>query len=106
MKKADLALMNEIMDGIVQTDEWTKLQIIDPGVQAAANQWRQAMESAKAHLPRAVYIELSDAHACEVGAIGDAAILYGIHVANTIRDIAARPSDLSKYILSIREATS
>ena len=45
-------------------------------------------------------MELSDAQTGEVAATGNVGILFGIHVADAIRDVAARSADLSRYVLN------
>ena len=46
-KKA-LSTMADIMDGIVQSEEWAELQMNDPGIKAAESRLHRAMEKAKA----------------------------------------------------------
>ena len=95
----NLALMDRIMGGITQSDEWNEIQISDPQISNADARWHGAMEQVRDLIPDGLYDELCDAHVTEISAIGDAGILYGIHVADVIRDVASRPVDLSKYVL-------
>lgn len=97
MEKRDLSLMDSIMNGIDQTDEWMDIQLNDPGLKAAASQLRRAMERAKAYLPKELYNELSDAQSGELAAHSDLAILYGMHVAAVIQAVAANPSELTRF---------
>ena len=99
----NLVLMDYIMNSITQTGEWDKIQINDPQISAADARWHGAMEQAKGVLPKGLYDELLDAHVVEIAATGDAGILYGIHVADVIRDVASRPADLSRYVLKRME---
>lgn len=94
----NLALMDSIMGGITQADEWDKIQMYDPEITAASDRWEAAMEQAKALIPRELYNELYDAHEAGTSAIGDVGILYGIHVADVIREVASSPADLSRHI--------
>lgn len=103
MSDKNLALMDDIMDMVTQADEWAEIQTHDPRITDAGNCWDTVMERTKALLPRELYDELSDAHSSVIAAIGDVGILFGIHVAEAIRDVAARPADLSRYILNRTE---
>lgn len=100
----EVSMMAEIMDSILQTDEWMEMQLTDPMINAADNRWRLALEEAKAYLPHSLYVELSDANANDVAIYCDLAILYGMHVAGTIQRVAANPQDLSTYWLKRMEA--
>ena len=94
--------MADIMDCIAQTDEWAEIQTDDPGVRAAEDRWRQALEGAKAYLPRAVYNELSDANCGEMLAYSDVAILYGMRVASIIQALAANPAEITRLLIKGR----
>ena len=101
----NLALMADIMGTIVQADEWQDIQLNDPMITDARNCWETILKRAKAFLPEDIYLELEDAEAGEVAATGNAGILFGIHVADAIRDVASRPADLSRHVLKrIEEA--
>lgn len=99
MNNKNLALMNDIMGAVTQTEEWQEIQMCDPAIVAAEARFSAAMEQAKAAIPGELYSELSDAHTAAILAIGDVGVLFGIHVADAIRDVAARPLDLSRYAL-------
>lgn len=95
----NLALMNDIMGSITQADEWEEIQLHDPKIAAASGRWEAAMEQAKALIPGELYDELYDSHESKASAIGDAGILFGIHVADVIRGVASKPAELSRYVL-------
>lgn len=103
MSDKNLALMDDIVQSICQTDEWNEIQLNDPRITAARDRWEAALERARAFLPNELYMELSDAQAGEVAYTSDAGILLGIHVADAIRDVASRPADLSRHILERME---
>lgn len=71
-------------------------------IKAAENRLKRVMESAKAYLPREVYVELSDAQSENVETYIEPAIMYGIHVAEVIREVSANPTELSRYYLERR----
>lgn len=100
--KEELSLMADIMAGIISSDEWNDIQLHDPDIKAAENRRKRVLESAKAYLPREVYVELSDAQGGEVAAYIVPAIMYGIHVAEVIREVSANPTELSRYYLERR----
>lgn len=95
----NLTLMDDIMGGITQADEWNNIQTSDPMITAASDRWSVALEQAETLLPKELYKELCDAHTDGLSAIGDAGILFGIHVADVIRDVSSRPADLSRHIM-------
>lgn len=99
MNDKNLILVNEIMGVVTQSEEWQEIQIHDPTIAAAEARFSAAMEKAEAVIPRELYSELSDAHTAALLATGDAGVLFGVHVVDAIRDVAARPADLSKYVL-------
>lgn len=97
-----LSTMADIMIGIEQTDEWTELQVNDPGIKAAESRLNRALEVAEVHLPREAYMELSDAHCEVVSAYNDIAILYGMRVAEVIRHMTENPAELTRFWLENR----
>ena len=99
-----LSTMADIMDGIVQSEEWEELQMNDPGIEAAEGRWSRALESAKPYLPRELYNELSDANCGEVSAYSDVAILYGMRVAAVIQAVTANPAAMTRFWLERQEA--
>ena len=100
MVDKNLVLMDDLMmNAITQLDEWQVIQMHDPRIATADERYYAALEQARALIPAELYAELSDAHASELAATGDVGILFGIHVADAIRDVASRPTDLSRHIL-------
>ena len=100
MDQKSLAMMDEIVGTISQSREWNDVQMTSPAVVAAASRMNEALERAREFLPEAIFDELDCAHCAALGTIGEAAILYGIHVADVIRNVAANPTDLSRYMLA------
>lgn len=99
----NLNLMDSILDAITETDEWRDLQMRDPMAAAARNRLEAALEQVKPLIPVELYIELSDIYTAGIVAAGYSGILFGIHVADAIRDVASRPADLSRHILKRME---
>ena len=101
VNEKDLALMDKIMNVFAQKGEWQEIQMNDPRITAAYTRFDAALERIEAE---DLHEELYDAYMAGVSAAGDAGILFGIHVAEIIRDVAARPADLSRYVLKRMEA--
>lgn len=99
MNDKNLVLMDKIMGGIVKAGEWDEIQLNDPSIIAADARWDAALEQTKNLISEELYAELYDAYTAGTSAFGDVSILYGIHVADVIRDVASRPADLSQYVL-------
>ena len=97
--KEALSIMANIMDGIEQTDEWTELQINDPGIKDADRRLNMALDAAEKYIPRKVYAELADAHSGAVAAYSDVAILYGMRVAAVIQAVTANPAAITRFWL-------
>ena len=102
MDQKSLAVADEIMSTISQSEEWNDIQMTSPGVVAATSRMNGALERAREFLPKDIFAELELAQGAALGAIGEAAILYGIHVADVIRGVAANPIDWSRYTLERR----
>lgn len=103
MNDRNLVLVDSIMDAITKTDEWYDLQMHDPMAAAAHDRLEAALEQVKPLIPVELYIELSDVYTDGIVAAGYSGILFGIHAADAIRDVAARPADLSRHILKQME---
>ena len=99
MDQKALSIMADIMDGIEQTDEWTELQMNDPGIKDADRRLNRALDAAGKYIPRKVYAELADAHSGAVAAYSDVAILYGMRVAAVIQAVTANPAAMTRFWL-------
>ena len=89
----ELATVNDIVEAVVTSKGWNDIQQNDPQINAAERAFEATIEGSANE--GAVY----DAAMELVGAYVDAAILYGIHVANAIRSVSADPMALSRYIM-------
>ena len=96
----ELATVNDIVEAVATSDGWNDIQQNDPQISAAEKVFDTTIEGCANE--GAVY----DAALALVGAYADAAILYGIHVANAIRSVSADPMALSRYIMERRGATA
>ena len=102
-KDINAQIMDDIMNGITQTDVWERIQQEDPMILKAEARLEKALERVEGLIPRDLYAELSDAASGTLSAMGDAGILYGMHVVFAMQDVAARPADLSRHVLDRME---
>lgn len=101
-KDINVQLMDDLMDGITQTDAWLTEQMQNPEIREAKRLLDEALEAIAGMVPDEAYHALEDATCRYASAYETAAILYGIHVAEAMRDVSSRPSDLSRQILARR----
>lgn len=80
--------ISQLMATITQANEWFRICNEDPQIQRAS-----------ALVPEDIMGELWGALCNLEEAQESSAILYGIRVAGAIRDVAARPADLSHYVI-------
>ena len=99
-KDINVQLMDDLMNGITQADMWLTEQLQNPEILAAKRLLDEAMGKIGGMAPDEICGEIEDAAFRYASAFETAAILFGIHVADAMRDVAARPSDLSRYILA------
>ena len=99
MNEKNLALMDEIMGAVIQLDEWQDIQLHDSRIASATARMSAALKQVENLLPLELYNELCEASSEETAYTSNAGILFGIHVADAIRDVASRPADLSRHIL-------
>lgn len=101
----NVEIIRSVMDGILQTDKWEKILMEDPQIMAAESQLRAVMEAVSARVPKKVRGELESAIVWTQNAFVDAAVLYGINVAQTIQTFASSPSGYTAHVLNcIRES--
>ena len=103
-RNTNIQLMDELMGCITQTDEWGSICWNDPAIVQARVRFEKALKCVESLIPREHYTELADAAAGELSATGDAGILYGMHIVFAMQDVASKPSELSRHILSRIEA--
>lgn len=99
MNDKNIEIMDELMQDITQTEEWESIQENDPEIRHADRKLVDILLQIKSIVPRDLYYEIEDAAYSYGNAIGSAAMLYGIHVIEAIRDVSARPCDLSRHIM-------
>lgn len=98
--QVNLEIMDELMGAITQTDEWIRIQMEDPQIKKAQAALDLAIRNVSHFVPEEVYKPLEDSATNAVSAYADAAILYGIQVADAIHTAASKPDALSQHILN------
>lgn len=97
--KEDLELMYELMNGITQTDTWTKIQHTDPMVKEAMSAFDASLDKLKGTAQEDLIDELYEAAIDLACAFDYPAILYGMRVAQTIQNVTANPIALSQHLM-------
>ena len=97
--KRDLDLMDNILDGIENTDSKNEMMMNDPAVRAADNVLMNALEKIRGTVPDNVIGEIEDAAAGYASAVGTFNLLSGMHVMNIVAECSRNPSEFSQYIL-------
>ena len=95
----NMALVDNIMEAITQTDEWQEIQLNDPRVVASTNALREKMAALRPLFSFREYSGLEAAVWRAASSIVEPAIMYGIHVALTLQDATWHISDFSLYFL-------
>lgn len=97
--QTELEIMDELMGAITQTDEWERIQLTDPQIKEAEAELDLAIKNISHFVPKEVYGSLEDCARNAAFAYINAAILYGIQVADAIHAVAAKPNALSQHIM-------
>lgn len=97
----NMAIINEIVCGVMDTEMWGKIAAEDPRIKAAEAEVSTMLARYCPTLPERQRGKIEDA-ICEVGsAYTDAAFLYGMHIAQALQAATANPSEYSAYVLSL-----
>ena len=97
----NMALVDNIMEVITQTDEWQEIQLNDPRVVASTNALREKMAALRPLFSFREYSGLEAAVWRAASSIVEPAIMYGIHVAFALQDVTGRIPDFSRHILQL-----
>lgn len=88
-REIKLAVVEEILTGIVCSQAWSQEQLNDPEIVKNAAQLENVMHIVSEHVPEDVLADLEDAITNYTGAYEQAAILFGIHTVEALREVAA-----------------
>ncbi len=97
----NVEIIKNVVDGIMQTKKWDKIAREDPQIAEAESKLNAIMEAVSAKVTKTVFDELENAVVFAENAYTDAAVLYGMHVAQLLQMTAANPSAYSAYVLSL-----
>ena len=81
----DFKVAYELMEIIMQSEEWKKIRKNDVRIQTAKKQYEAALR--KLDMPKAILDELDSAVLALEEASSDAATLYGIRIAGIIQEV-------------------
>lgn len=81
----DFKVAYELMEIIMQSEEWKKIRKNDVRIQTAKKQYEAALR--KLDMPKAILDELDSAVLALEEASADAATLYGIRIAGIIQEV-------------------
>lgn len=95
LSQNDLAIMDDVFGALVGTDAWDKELRQNPEILAAWKEMDKELNGIKGLVPDETIDRLYVAVNTCSSASHTAAILFGMRVANIIRDISARPPALS-----------
>ena len=84
-----MAIVEDILTGIVCSQAWGREQLNNPEIVKNSAQLEKVLRIVSEYVPEAVLSKLEDAITNYTGAYEQAAILFGIHTANALQEVAA-----------------
>ena len=84
-----MAIVEDILTGIVCSQAWGREQLNNPEIVKNSAQLERVMCTVSEYLPEEMLAALEDAITNCIGAHEQAAILFGIHTADALREVAA-----------------
>lgn len=99
MEQQLFSIMDELMDSIAQTKVWEEKQRNDPAIQKANRELEQVLEEVIQYIPKSLFMQLEDNCSRFACAHAEAAILYGLQVADAIRISSSRSVKFSEYVV-------
>ena len=84
-----MAIVEDSLTGIVCSQAWGREQLNNPEIVKNAAQLERVMCTVSEYLPEEMLAALEDAITNCIGAHEQAAILFGIHTADALREVAA-----------------
>ena len=100
MSDKNVRIVDELMQTIVQTDEWGDIQENDPDIKWSDRELTATLQEVRSLIPGELYHRIEEAIYGYSNAVESAAMLYGIHVVTAIRDVSARHFDLSRHVMA------
>ena len=87
-----ISLVGDIITNIVCSDTWGQEQLDNPVIAEKTARLESMLRTIGNYVPETLMCELESTIYEYTGAYESAAILFGIHVADALREIAAKPS--------------
>lgn len=97
--KDSVAIMDDIMDRVTQTEVWNDIQMADPLIKDAETELTRQLDALDGLVPEKQIEDIRAAAWGLANATDYPAILYGMRVAQAIQDVTANPALLSQCIL-------
>ena len=88
-RETKMAIVADILTGIVCSQAWGREQLNNPEIVKNSAQLERVMCTVSEYLPEEMLAALEDAITNCIGAHEQAAILFGIHTADALREVAA-----------------
>ena len=95
----NVALVDEILQTALQTDEYFKMLLEDPEIKRTGHDLESIIDGITPKITKEERDALETAINMQLNANDRVTFLYGIHTIAAIYDVAARPYDLSQYVL-------
>lgn len=97
--KDSLKIMDDIMNGVIQTEMWVTIQQTDPMIKEAESKLEASLNKLKGTPQEELIEELFDAALNLTSAFDYPAILYGMRIAQAIQEVTSDPTALSQHIM-------
>ena len=91
-------LVQELITDVIISETWNKEQSDNPEIITAEGRFYGIVDALRKYAPEGLIDALTDATHEYVGAYERGAMLHGINVADALREVAARPSNLAELI--------
>ena len=88
-RETKMAIVADILTGIVCSQAWGREQLNNPEIVKNSAQLERVMCTVSEYPPEEMLAALEDAITNCIGAHEQAAILFGIHTADALREVAA-----------------
>ena len=88
-RETKMAIVADILTGIVCSQAWGREQLNNPEIVKNSAQLERVTCTVSEYLPEEMLAALEDAITNCIGAHEQAAILFGIHTADALREVAA-----------------
>lgn len=99
MNDKNIQLVDELMQGIGQTDVWQDEIMNNPLIQQSEKELSAVMEKIRQYAPKELVDQLSEMVSENIMAYEWPTILYGMRVMYALIDVSGRPSDLSRFLM-------